>query len=132
MRDDNTTPEDAAGPDEGPAVVLPSPALESLAGGQTDFMAPASLVAPSPILPGITTGEPSLADRIEQALADDGRFIALLRRLTITVDGGMVSLSGTVPSLGLKRSLLVTLHAIPGVEGVDENLSIVEPRRIEL
>ena len=132
MPDKDTLPEDAAGSDEGPAVVLPSPALPSVAGGQSDFLAPTSLIAPPPLLPTEGGADAALADRIEQALVDDGRFAPFLSRLVITVDGDVVSLSGTLPSLGLKRSLLVTLYAIPGVGDVQESLSVVEPRRIEL
>jgi len=132
MSDKDTLPEDAAGSDEGPAVILPSPALESLTGGQTDFMTPTSLIAPPLLLPTEDSADSALADRIEQALVDDGRFAPFVSRLAITVDGDVVSLSGVLPSLGLKRSLLVTLYAIPGIGDVQEHLSVVEPRRIEL
>jgi len=65
-----------------------------------------------------------LADRIEQALADDGRFASLLPRLEFAARGGVVTLSGPVPNPDLKRSLLATVRAIPGVEDVEDRLTV--------
>lgn len=85
-------------------------------------------IAPAPLV-GDTEGgsDAALADRVEAIINDDGRFRAFASGLTFLVDdAGVVSLSGSVPSADLKRSLLASVHAIPGVAGITENLTVGE------
>lgn len=84
-------------------------------------------IAPAPLV-GDTDdggGDAALADRVEAIINDDGRFRAFASGLTFLVDeAGVVSLSGSVPSADMKRSLLASIHAVPGVAGVQENLTV--------
>ena len=120
--DDRTFEDD--GEPKAPVVVLPGAGPTTTQGlglaGGTVAGAP---VLPQPVVPSDVgqTSPDNLADRIEQILAQDGRFRTLLPALTVSADdAGHITLSGSLPDLSLKRSLLATLHAVPGVTAVDD------------
>lgn len=121
---DDQSNDNGGGTDEAPAIVLPSPNSQGV-GGQPSGIAPGTLIAPQPILDdGTGGGDSNLAGRIEQTLAEDGRFSGLTAGLVITTDdSGVVHLSGSLPSESRRRSLLATLRALPGVTDVQNNLS---------
>ncbi|MBV9852747.1 MAG: BON domain-containing protein [Armatimonadetes bacterium] len=115
------------GSPEAPAVVLPSPnALSPVNQGSGAAVGTGFPVFPQPVVSSGTGGAASddLAARIEETLAEDGRFTGLLSRLTFAADAeGRVTLSGSLPDPALKPSLLATLHAVPGVTGVVDELA---------
>ncbi len=99
---------------------LPSAGLAAL----PDYSA-GSLVSPQPLVATPdTSGARSLADRVEQTLAEDGRFTAFLPHIVITVDDGLAHLSGHIPSLAQKQSLLAALRAVPGVTAIGDALAV--------
>ncbi len=116
---------DGGGAFEAPAIVLPSPNTQGV-GGQPSGFAPGVLIAPQPIMDdGTGGGDSNLAGRIEQTLAEDGRFSAFAPGLVVTTDAdGTVHLSGSLPREDRRRSLLATLRALPGVTDVQDNLTV--------
>ena len=63
-----------------------------------------------------------LADEVRRALAATG--YTWLRRVVVTTAGGNVVLSGTVPNYYFKQLAQVTVMAVPGVEGVRDDLAV--------
>ena len=118
-------PNDGGVLNQAPAVVLPSPNAQGV-GGQPSGFAPGALVAPQPLLDDDPAGGSlTLAGRIEQVLAEDGRFSAFASRLVITADDDdAVHLAGPVPSEDRRRSLVATLRALPGVTDVQDALTV--------
>jgi len=112
-------------PETAPPVVLPIPGMPSAGIANMPESSPGSLIAPQPFVDTADAAGPvPLADRVEQTLAEDGRFTALLPRITVTVDGGLVHLSGHIPFLTQKQSLLAALRAVPGVAGITDALAV--------
>ena len=101
--DDSTTPEVVA-----PSSVPQSDPAEGVLPPVTHCCEPA---APHP-----------LADDACRALAATG--YTWLRRVVVTTAGGNVVLSGTVPSYYFKRLAQVAVMAVPGVEGVRNELAV--------
>ncbi len=128
--DDDILTRDEDGNEAAPLIVGLPLASGTAAGGVMQGGSGMNLAA---ISPAPLVGDPddgggdNLADRVESIIADDGRFRAFASGLTFLVDeAGIVSLSGSVPSADMKRSLLASIHAVPGVAGVQENLTVAE------
>ncbi len=112
-------------PESAPPIVMPVPGMPSAGIANLPDTAPGSLISPQPFVEsGGASGAAFLADRIEQALAEDGRFAAFLPHILVTVDGGLAHLSGRLPTLAQKQSLLAAVRAVPGVATVSDALSI--------
>lgn len=84
----------------------------------------------SPVVPPVLADEEEddssdgLAGRIEQVLAEDGRFARLLPGLSYSADrAGRVTLAGSLPDDTLRSSLLATVRAVPGVAEVSDRLT---------
>ncbi len=96
---------------QSPVVVLPGAGMTG------------SPIIPEPVL-GTDEGGASpdnLAARIEQTLAEDGRFTSLMNGLSwVADDSGHVTLTGSLPNAALKHSLLATVRALPGVSQVTD------------
>ena len=110
--------------DTAPAVVLPSPNTQGMSGGLQGFPSSLSAIAPQPLLDPTGGDADSLAARVEDALAEDGRFTALVAGLVIDAGDGAVRLSGTGPSEGRRQSLLSAVRAVPGVGAVSDDLRV--------
>ena len=104
-----------------PAVVMPGVGATTTPGGSLG-------TGTIPILPALfaagtdATGSGGLASRLEQRLAEDGRFSPLLPTLNVAADDatGHVTLTGTAPDPDLLPFLLSSLRAVPGVTGVTD------------
>lgn len=108
-----------------PVFVLPGAGATTAQGiGGGAGTATGSPLIPQPVAPdfGTSRGSDSLADRVEQTLAEDGRFSGLLTALAVTADdnSGQVTLTGTLDDPDLRPSLIATLHAVPGVTAVND------------
>jgi len=111
-------------PETAPPIVLPLPNIPSLGIANTPESSAGSLVSPQPFVETMEASNPtSLADRVEQTLAEDGRFAALLPQIVITVDDGLAHLSGHIPTAAQKQSLLAAVLAVPGVTGISDALA---------
>lgn len=121
------SPQNSTGeePETAPPIVLPIPGMPSAGIASLPETSSGSLISPQPLLEtGDFSGRTSLADVLEQTLAEDGRFSALLAQLTITVDDGRVHLSGHIPTLAQKQSLLAAIRTVPGVLNITDALAI--------
>ena len=122
--DDDRILTDDDGRPEAPAVVFPGAGLTSTQGlGSGGGLLSGSPIIPPPVVSPTEAGAApdNLAGRIEQTLAEDGRFTALLSALSLSADdAGHVTVTGSLPDAALKRSLLATVHAIPGVSQVTD------------
>ncbi len=107
-----------------PAVVLPSPSAQGVTGGLQGVASAVSPIAPQPLIGASGADPDALAVRIEDALAEDGRFAALVPQVGISVSGGKARLSGAVPSEGQRQSLLSAVRAVRGVEEVADDLRV--------
>jgi hypothetical protein len=113
--------------DEAPVVVLPSPNAQGISGQPTGFPSGVAIAPPPDVgaAEGTTGPEANLSSRIEQVLAEDGRYSAFAAQLVLTTDDdGTVHLAGSVPSEDRRRSLLATVHALPGVTAVQDALTV--------
>jgi hypothetical protein len=120
--DEEILPQDDDGV-KAPVFVLPGAGATTAQGiGGGTGTASASPILPQPFLANTDTGTDteSLSMRIEQTLADDGRFLPLLPQLEIATNDetGRVTVLGTLQDALLRRSLLATIHAVPGVTDV--------------
>ena len=112
---------------EAPVFVLPGAGATTAQGiGSGSGTSTGSPIIPQPFLADIENGRhhgtDSLADRIEELIAEDGRFSALLDQLNITADdqNGQVTVTGSAPAGDQYRSLIAMLHAVPGVTAVTD------------
>lgn len=55
-----------------------------------------------------------------------------LSGVTITVDGNNVNLSGKAKNFDEKQKMLATAGNVEGIEGVNDDLTLVEPLKIEI
>ncbi|MDQ2686995.1 MAG: BON domain-containing protein [Armatimonadota bacterium] len=113
--------------DEAPVVVFPSPNGQGIGGQPTGFPSGVA-VAPSPNVgasEGAADAGVNLSSRIEQTLAEDGRFSAFASQLVITTDNdGTIHLAGSVPSDERRQHLIATLRTLPGVTDVQSSLTV--------
>ncbi len=125
MADINTPVGSDEEPEKAPVIVAPLPGIPSAGFATGAASMPGSLISPPVFAENADTpGHASLASRIEQTLAEDGRFAGFLSHLQITVDSGLVHLAGLVPSASQKHSLLSAIHGVPGVAAVSDALEI--------
>lgn len=124
---DDQQEDNGGGLDQAPAVVLPLPNAQGV-GGQPSGFASGAIISPPPVVgdgSAAAGADTNLVSRIEQTLAEDGRFSAFAAGLIITTDNdGTVHLAGPVPSEDRRRSLLATLHSLPGVTAVTDGLAV--------
>jgi len=119
------TDNDAADKPSQPVAVLTSPNSGTVQPNVGPI--PATLVAPQPMVndPTAAPDGNDLPARIERALAQDGRFAPFLPGLIVTADAdGTVHLSGRVPSEGQRQSLTTAVSALPGVQSVQDTLTV--------
>ena len=125
MNDNSERSSSGGEPETAPPIVLPVPGMPSAGIARLPEYSAGSLISPQPFVDtSDASGSRSLADRVEQALAEDGRFTALLPQIVITVDDGLAHLSGTIPSLAQKQSLLAAVRSVPGVAAVSDALTV--------
>lgn len=111
--------------DTSPALVQPISGMPATSIASLGDFSPGALISPQPLADSSgASGSLSLADTLEQTLAGDGRFAALLPQLVVTVDGGAVHLAGHVPSDAQKRSLLAVVRGVPGVANISDALTV--------
>jgi len=112
-------------PENAPPVVLPSPNTQSI-GGQTLGFPTSAVIGPQPIVRDMDApGDEDLAGRVEQTLAEDGRFAAFVTGLVvITGNGGRVTISGPIPSEGQRHGLIAAVQSVPGVSEVSDETTV--------
>ena len=63
-----------------------------------------------------------LAARVEETLAEDGRFSSLFSGLTIVSNAGIVEIGGFAPTVALKQDLFEAARSVRGVTGIHDRL----------
>lgn len=75
--------------------------------------------------PPAATDDAALQDRLQAILAEQPWVDP--GRVNVVVEGGIARLSGLVGSEVERRALHVAAHSVPGVAGIDDNLTVGHP-----
>lgn len=116
--------DDGVGEEKAPAIILPSPNTQTVRGDLVGVASTVPLVSPQPFVEPMQEDADALASRIEADLAEDGRFTAFQSAVEISIRDGVVRLTGKVPSAGQRNSFVAAVRSVPGVETIDDSLTV--------
>lgn len=88
---------------------------------RSDLLRTLALARPEPV----PADDSALQDRL-QAILDDQPWINR-GRVNVVVEGAIARLSGLVGTETERRALHVAAHSVPGIRGIDDNLTVGHP-----
>ncbi len=80
--------------------------------------------APTPAPPGVADSDVAIADSVSQLLKGDVGLAEASRNVMATVDGGVVTLRGTVVSEHERDEIAQRVRQLPGVKHVKDELAV--------
>lgn len=74
--------------------------------------------------PGISTQDLAVADSIRQVLKGQGALAGVAKNVEATVDGGLVTLRGVVPTESDREEIASRIARLPGVDRLNNELRV--------
>ncbi len=105
-------------------VAVPAPTSEGTAVRVYPGEPPAVVTPPSSAPPGVAAADVTVAESVSQLLKGDSSLADASRNVQATVDHGVVTLRGTVPSDHDRDEIVQRVSQLPGVVRVHDHLGV--------
>ncbi len=105
-------------------MAVPAPTSESPAVRVYPDTPPAVVTPPSTPPPGVAGADVAVAESVSQLLKGDSSLADASRNIRASVDHGVVTLQGTVPSDHDRDEIVQRVSQLPGVVSVRDHLGV--------